>query len=143
MSIYKHILLPTDFTEAGRLAAEKAKALVEMNAAELTVLHVIDHVPPEYIIAHLPQNLASESSLVERAKNYLSDWVKTAKLGNPRQIVSVGPPKRMIVELVRKNGFDLVVMGTHAERGLARILGSTTRAVLHDCPCDVLAVHPG
>lgn len=142
MSVHKNILLPTDLTKASELAAEKAKALAELSGAELTILHVVDYVPPRYVAAELPKNLASESALVERARGYLSEWAKRVQLGGHRQIIEAGSPKRIIVDIARDNDIDLIVMSTHGERGLARIIGSTASGVLHDTPCDMLVIHP-
>lgn len=142
MSVHKKILLPTDLTKASDLAAEKARALAEVTGAELTILHIVDYVPPSYVAAELPRNLASESALVERARGYLTEWSNKVQLGEHRQIIEVGSPKRIIVEKARDNDMDLIVMSTHGERGMARIIGSTVSGVLHDAPCDVLVVHP-
>lgn len=38
---------------------------------------------------------------------------------------------------------DLIVVGTHGHRGIARLLGSTANAVSHNARCDVLTVHIG
>ena len=35
---------------------------------------------------------------------------------------------------------DLIVVGTHGHRGIARLLGSTASAVSHNARCDVLTV---
>ena len=143
MSVHKKILLPTDLTEASDLAAERAKALIELTGAELAVLYVVEYVPPPYVAVELPENLSSEAALVERAKGYLSDWTKKVQLGEHREIIEAGSPKRIIVDTARDNDCDLIVMSTHGDRGLARIIGSTASGVLHNAPCDVLIVHIG
>ena len=141
MSVHKNILLPTDLTEASVLAAERAKALIELTGAELTILYVVEYVPPPYVAVELPENLSSEAALKERAKGYLSDWVEKVQLADRRQIIEAGSPKRIIVDTARDNGMDLIVMSTHGEKGIARIIGSTASGVLHNAPCDVLIVH--
>lgn len=141
MSIHKHILLPTDLTEASNCAAAKARALADLSGAKISVLHIVDYLPPKYIAAQLPAKFGTESALVERAREHLVEWTKTAKIGDCDQIVEVGSPKRIIVDTARDRGIDLIIMGSHGDRGLARIIGSTARGVLHDAPCDVLVVH--
>jgi universal stress protein A len=37
----------------------------------------------------------------------------------------------------------LIVIGTHGQKGLQLLLGSTANAVLHGAGCDVLAVRIG
>ena len=46
MGNYKHLLLPTDLTEASEQAAERASALAELTGAKLTILNVVDYMPP-------------------------------------------------------------------------------------------------
>jgi universal stress protein A len=137
---YKQILLPTDFSKPSEYAAARAVNLVQCYDSKLTVIHVVDYVPPGYAAAELPRSLASEELLVERAREHLKKWVEDNKLGDCQQIVKAGSPKGKIVSVARELKADLIVMGTHGEKGLARLLGSTTQAVMHDADCDVLAV---
>ena len=141
MSVHKKILLPTDLTEASDLAAERARALIDLTGAELIILYVVEYVPPPYVAVELPEGLSSEAALVERAKGYLSDWANKVQLADHQQIVEAGSPKRIIVDTARENDVDLIVMSTHGEKGLARIIGSTASGVLHNAPCDVFVVH--
>ena len=55
--------------------------------------------------------------------------------------VGAGKPSAHILRRARRASADLIVMGLHgrAARSLA-LLGSTTRHVLHDAPCPILAV---
>lgn len=141
MQNYKHLLLPTDLTEASVPAAERAQMMVELTGAELTILHIVDYVPPRWVANELPEEFASESVLVERAQIHLASWLEKIDLSGGQQRVSAGSPKKIIVDTAHQIGADLIVMGTHGDRGLARIVGSTARGVLHDAPCDVLVVH--
>lgn len=141
MNEYKHLLIPTDLTEASEPAVRRAQMMAKHMNADLTILHVVDYVPPLWIANELPDEIATESSLIERARTHLSAWVDKIKLEGGEQLVSSGSPKKIIVETARDIGTDLIVMGTHGDRGIARIVGSTARGVLHDAPCDVLVVH--
>lgn len=142
MKLPGNLLVPTDLTEASALAAGRARALADAGGAKVIVLHVVDYVPPRHIAHELPEGLASESALVERARSYLSEWVEKSGLGDSEQMVKAGSPKRIIVDTARERGVDLIVMSTQGERGIARIVGSTAHGVLRDAPCDVLVVHP-
>ncbi len=140
MKSYKRILVPTDFSKPSETAAARALNLVKCFDAELTVIHIVDYVPPGYAAAELPRSLASEDALIDRASKYLADWMQNNGLAKSKHIIRTGSPKRRIVEAAKQSGTDLIVMGTHGERGLAKLLGSTTQAVMQDADCDVLAV---
>ncbi len=137
---YKQILLPTDFSKPSEVAAARAVNLAKWYDSQLIVIHVVDYVPPGYAAAELPQSLASEDLLVERARDHLKKWTADHGLVDCQQIVKAGSPKGEIVAAAHNAAVDLIVMGTHGEKGLARLLGSTTQAVIHDAECDVLAV---
>jgi len=51
-----------------------------------------------------------------------------------------GSPAREIHRFVEENAIDLVVLGTHGQKGVQLLLGSTANSVLHGSRCDVLAV---
>jgi universal stress protein A len=138
MSSYKHILVPTDFSKPSETAAARAAALAKACGAQLSVLHVVDYVPPGYVRSVVPD--AEESDLVERARTALADWVKRLALTPANQWVVVGPAKREILTTAQEKGIDLIVLGSHGERGLGRLLGSTTNAVIHEASCDALSV---
>lgn len=140
MNAYKQLLLSTDFSKPSEYAAARALNLAKCYESQLTVIHVVDYVPPGYAAAELPRSLASEDLLVERARGHLKKWVEENGLGDCRQVVKAGSPKRKIVSVAHDSAVDLIVMGTHGEKGLTRLLGSTTQAVMHDAECDVLAV---
>ncbi len=137
---YKHILLPTDFSKPSEAAATRAMELAKACGAQVSVLTVVDYVPPGYIRVDLPD--ASAEDLAERARAALGDWVKRLGITAAKQWVELGPAKREIIKVAKKNRVDLIVMGSHGERGLGRLLGSTTNAVLHEAECDVLCVRP-
>ena len=140
MPSYQNILLPTDFSEASGRAAAKAKNLSGSEGATLSVVHVVDYVPPTYIAAELPANFSSKDSIVERARSHLEEWVAGHGLDGAKLIVAVGTPKKEIASVAREHGVDLIVIGSSGERGLHLLLGSTTSALIHNPPCDVLSV---
>ncbi len=137
---YKHILLPTDFSKPSEAAAARAMELAKACSAQINVLTVVDYMLPGYVRVDLPD--ASAHDLAERARTALGDWVKRLGINAAKQWVEVGPAKREIIRVAKENRVDLIVMGSHGERGLGRLLGSTTNAVLHEAECDVLSVHP-
>lgn len=140
MSSYQHILVPTDFSKPGEVAVTRAAELAKFYGARLSLIHVVDYSPPGYVAVDLPAAVGSAAKLVVRAQEYLADWAQRLGLTVSAQWVEVGSPKTEIVRMAKENAVDLIVLGTHGERGLARLLGSTTNAVQHEAPCDVLSV---
>lgn len=140
MNSYKQILLSTDFSKPSEYAAARAVDLARRYDSQFTVIHVVDYVPPGYAAAELPLSLASEDQLVARARDHLKRWTADHELGDCQQHVRAGSPKSEIVSFAHDSAVDLIVMGTHGEKGLTRLLGSTTQAVMHHAECDVLAV---
>ncbi|MCX8003390.1 MAG: universal stress protein [Burkholderiaceae bacterium] len=59
----------------------------------------------------------------------------------PALIVREGDPGIEIAQAAAEGGYELIVMGTHARRGVARaLLGSVTNKVLAACRVPVLLV---
>ena len=139
MSTYKHILVPTDFSDHSRHAVAKALELRKLFDARLTVVHVVDYMPPTFITGQ--SGSISPPQIIERATQYLAKWCDKAGLADAEQLVANGAAGRKIADTARSKGVDLIVIGTSGEGGMKRLLGSTTRAVIHDTPCDVLSVH--
>ena len=139
MSTYKHILLPTDFSDYSRRAAGKALALCGVFDARLSVVHVVDYLPPTFISSQAEHVSAPE--IVQRATEYLAEWATDVGLESAEQLILSGPAGKVIASTAKDRNVDLIVIGTSGEGGMKRLLGSTTRAVIHDAPCDVLSIH--
>jgi len=138
---YKNILVPVDFSKTSRYALKNAIDLTRMNHGSLTLIHIVDYVPPPYVAAEIPTIYASEDLMIERAEKHLTDWAQELGLSDCKKIVKAGPAKKLIVRAVKENNVDLVIMGTHGETGIGRLLGSTANAVVQKVKCDVLVVH--
>lgn len=140
MSEYRHILVPTDFSTYSENAAHRAKHLAEVFGARLTLVHVVDYIPPPYIAVELPAAYGTKENLIGRAETQLADWAAKMRLDNTTQQVSAGSPKGEIARIARESEVDLIVIGTSGLGGIKRLLGSTTNGILHDAPCDILSV---
>lgn len=139
MSTYKHILVPTDFSDHSKRAVKTALELGKIFSARLSVVHVVDYLPPSYISAQTEYTSAPQ--IVARATAYLAEWSNEVGLKDAEQLVASGTASREIVAAAKANGVDLIAIGTSGEGGIKRLLGSTTSAVMHHAPCDVLSVH--
>ena len=62
-------------------------------------------------------------------------------MGGAEQLVTSGAAGKEIRLMAKARDVDLIVIGTSGEGGMKRLHGSTTRAVMHDAPCDVLSIH--
>jgi universal stress protein A len=141
MSMYKHILVPTDFSQHSQRAAERALALAKIFDARLSVVHVVDYLPPTYISAQSEHTSAAD--IIGRATAYLAEWASKVGLDAAEQLVTNGPAGKEIIATAKSREVDLIAIGTSGEGGMKRLLGSTTRSVMHDAPCDVLSIHCG
>lgn len=144
MGDYTHILLAVDFSASAKQVLKKARDIASRNNARLSLLHVVEYLPPidsayEPILAS--NWVVDEQEMLDQARQSLKDFSKTNGLGDDVELdVQMGTPKHEITEFVKQHQCDLVVMGSHGRHGIGLLLGSTANAVLHAMPCDILAV---
>jgi len=85
-------------------------------------------------------------SQIDEALAKLHQWVSEKAGGADTPIamqlhldVAIGAPAEQIVQLAIDVEADLILVGTHARGGVARlVLGSVAEQVLHRAPCSVL-----
>ena len=138
MPTYNHILVPTDFSDSSKQAAAKALALSTTFGARLSLMHVVDYLPPAFIAQQSP--FTSAPQIIERAAAYLEEWAREVGLDKAERLVVSGTAAHEIKQTAESAGVDLIAIGTSGEGGIKRLLGSTTHAVMHDAPCDVLCI---
>lgn len=143
MSQYNNVVAALDLSPASEPVARRAAALAGILGARLTLLHVFEFIPP-LDLADSPLGSAGwivdEQGLLELHRQRLEELAARLGLDEAHQELLVGLAKTEIVNFAQAQGADLIVLGTHGRHGLARLLGSTSNAVLHHAPCDVLAV---
>ena len=143
MASYKHILVAVDFSPAAETVARRALDVAQAHQAELHWVHVVDYLMPLGLaddFTPTPALLVDEKELLEQGRQSLQRFLAKRDRAADPQSVLPGVPRQEIVRLARELCSDLIVIGSHGRHGLARLLGSTARAVLNDAPCDVLAV---
>ena len=72
-----------------------------------------------------------------------ADKLVATHQGSPIHVELVqGPPASVVTTRAEQQGHDLIVVGTHGNRGFRRLLlGSVAEGVLRHAPCSVLVVH--
>jgi nucleotide-binding universal stress UspA family protein len=142
------ILVPYDGSDPARAALELALAAMRPGTT-LTLLTVIDESPiiaqsATTVMAYDPMPLFE--ALETQAKALLADASARCARSNvtARTETIHEQPVPGIVATARALGSDLIVMGTHARRGVARaFVGSTTEGVLRACDVPVLTTLAG
>jgi universal stress protein A len=143
MALYQKVLMALDFHSDNDPIVAKGLALAEDNGAELYLSHVDEPIA----IAYAADGFAFNDQIVSLQSNIRKEAQQRMlkigeKLGVPedRQLIKEGNPSSEIHTAVEELGIDLIVIGTHGQKGLQLLLGSTANSVLHGVTCDVLTV---
>jgi universal stress protein A len=140
------ILTPVDYSPCSRAALEHALFFATRFGAKIDVLHVWD-VPPSVRADTLVVSDGAEQSmqnvLSRGANKEMTQFLADLSAENRARVairVEHGDPVPTILEVAR-DGYDLVVMGTHGRTGLSHLLmGSVAEKVVRQAPCPVLTV---
>lgn len=147
MTDIKHILVPTDGSETSLKAAAFAGDIARALNAKVTVLLVMDG---RSIVAEAWN--AQEPDAVETVRKRIEDRASQEDLPPTNSAIGEVPagtetvhlwgnPADEIVDFVKKNDIDLIVMGSHGRGVLKRaILGSVSHAVVNTAECAVTIV---
>ena len=140
MTTFRQILVPTDFGEPSEAAVDLALAMAERFDAQVTLLHVT-MMPPYYYSAYAEGLAFPLEEMEMRAKAALDEAIAQAKARYPltKGLLVAGQPWEQILAAIKTSGADLVVMGTHARRGVSRaLLGSVAERVVRHAPIPVM-----
>ena len=133
------ILHPTDFGLQAARAFEAACDLAHKYKADLVLLHV---TAPMVIYGEMDSDLLRDRITSEQAAQQLESISALEPSLKIDRRVSEGEPSYEIVQTAKDKGCDLIVVGSHGRRGLARLLlGSVAKSVLRDAACPVLVVN--
>jgi nucleotide-binding universal stress UspA family protein len=144
----KAILVATDFSECSAAALRAAAEWAERLGACLDLIHVWSipgfPLPPAFtgdpranqLLVDQPRQQAEADlqRFVERASN-AGILVRNARLefGNPAEVVG---------EIAEREGYELIVLGTHGRTGFSRVmLGSVAEKIVRRAKRPVLSVH--
>lgn len=143
MSAYRKILLPTAFTESCECARAHAVALARRFGAELHVLHVqVLHAEP-LAFSELPGVSDIEAALTQAAHTQADAFIADIDVPVTKAIAREITASPAILDYAEAHDCDVIVMGTHARKGLAHLfLGSEAVEVVRRASMPVLVVGP-
>jgi nucleotide-binding universal stress UspA family protein len=144
MATFQRILVPTDFSETSLYALDYAIDLAKKLGATVTVMHAFELPIYGFPDGALIASAEVASRILNGSTQALADTIAERKNSGVKLETALrqGPADEEIVTLARLSHADLVVMGTHGRRGLARaLLGSVAEKVVRTAQCPVLTVH--
>ncbi|MGI0059104.1 MAG: universal stress protein [Nitrosotalea sp.] len=137
--MFSNILVAVDGSESSKRAFEKSIFLSQKCSASLHMLHVVACElggDSAIVFDLLDEVKANAANMLESYKNVADE--------NGIQIevmIQQGDPAQMIIELSKKNKYDLIIMGTRGRTAFQELLlGSVSLKVIHHASCPVMVV---
>lgn len=141
MKNYQHILLALDLhPEHDKNTEMRAQEIRHDTGAKLSVIHAVEHITSYGAAFAYPALADLEEQLLAESKKQLAECGERLDVKQDDQYVELGAPKAVLLDAAKRLGVDLIIIGSHTRHGFHLLLGSTVNAVLHETPCDVLAV---
>lgn len=144
MTAYRHILIATDLSIDSEALLDRAKRLMT-KTTKISMIHAVRPIDSTYFGAmpYVPVIIDGEeieNRIIESKTEIFSEFISKHKLKDAEWRIEIGKPAKVIKEYAEENLCDLIILGSHGEKGVRALLGSTATAVLNDGPCDVLAI---
>jgi nucleotide-binding universal stress UspA family protein len=141
--MFSRMLVPLDGTPESNVALLPARAMAQLTGASIVLLHVLDRAWPE-----LPGNedeLEAQARLEETHAELerVAEELRASGL-TVESVPTRGHAADAILQHIRVERADLVIMRTHGRAGLERAaLGSVTERVLKNSNIPVLLLRSG
>ncbi len=138
----KNILIALDYNPTAQKIAETGAALAKAMNAKITLLHITAepayYSTPEYspIMGFSGFNIIDAPNSRIELNKLAEDFLKSSKQHlndeSIKTIVEEGDSAETILQTAKKISADIIVMGSHSQRWLEKILiGSVTKEVLN------------
>lgn len=144
MSGYRKIAVAIDLSSESDAILKRA-ADVAAPDGEIHLLYVQEPMDSVYmgVVPYGPVFVGMdevEENLRSELRQKLDDIGENFNVPKGARHFLSGAPAREIHRFADENGVDLIVLGTHGQKGVQLLLGATANSVLHGSSCDVLAV---
>ncbi len=142
----KHILVPSDFSITAKHALANALSIAAMHKARITLLHVVTIYNDDPYAAEQPFPDLDDyyQKMEKRAGDYFQKTISEYALKDLTidYVVRRGfSPYEEILTYAAEENVDLIAMGTHSRKSLARFfLGSVAENIVHHAEYPVLTV---
>ena len=144
MALLKSLLVPTDFSAPAAAALDYAVELAEATGAKIYLMHAFQLPIVGFPDGAMVASAELASRITDAAQKSLAD-AASALAGRKVEIVTLleqGDPRELVLAKAVDLGVDMIVMGTHGRRGIARaLIGSVTEGIVRTAPVPVLTVH--
>lgn len=145
--MYRNILVAIDDSQTSRCALDEAINIARATNAKLHIVHVADEVllGMHQRTVSTKLNLDHAMAAIRSAGVTILEDARAAASGIEAETILLETMKRRVSEVLvdksRELGCDLIVIGRHGQRGLARlILGSVAEQVAKMADASVLLV---
>lgn len=139
----RRILVAVDAESLGDDAIRAGLEIARVCGSDIDFVHAISAPMEGWTDAEDPRRVASgldlqsyaQRSMLEHVRDLLSEMGRAPALAKHLRVVP-GPSAKVILDLARTTGSDLIVLGALRRRPIFDF-GSTARAVLNRAPCAV------
>lgn len=159
---FKNVFVPHDLHSSSDLAVENAIKIGKLvKDIQITIFHVIEDITvpgittafDRPVYSYKTGEIISPSAYVKEMFYELkSNAVKKLDVAKKechkegilcKIIVEKGNPKEKILEYIKENKIDLVIVGTTRRSGISKIkaLGSVARFISENVTCPVMLIH--
>ena len=140
--MFTKILVPVDGSDNSYRALETALVLSEKLGSNISVVNVMEQVP----ITHIESEKLLSELLEAYKKENQEILSKCSEIARQKgitikSVLLQGNPAPVILDFIRKENFDLVIMGS---RGMGKfkelIIGSVSSKIVHHSPCAIMII---
>lgn len=144
MSGYRKIAVAIDLSSESSAIMKRALDVAAPHS-EIHLIYVQEPMDSVYmgVVPYGPVFVGMdevEENLRSELQQKLDGIGEEAGIPDSRRHFLNGTPAREIRRFAEEHGMDLIVLGTHGQKGVQLLLGATANSVLHGSSCDVLAV---
>lgn len=143
MSVYRRILVATDFSDINLVAAKRAVKMAKQDKCELILLHVIEHfsLDSDPLSSVFNYDTASGEALARHMRARLDELKTSLRYPDIKTELRITPKsaRHEVLRFAKAHDVDLIVVAPHGQ-GIIGMLGSTATGILNSAVCDVLSV---
>ncbi|MGB9120030.1 MAG: universal stress protein [Candidatus Angelobacter sp.] len=141
------VLVAIDDTGLSDVVVQSLSAQMQPDQTDVLVLQIVEPLtysaPPEMAPGYQPEMAARRKERQERAKSSVDFAVDVLSKSGFKVTSDVieSEIKEGILDMAAKWGADLIVVTSHARKGVAKFLHrSVAEGIVHKAPCSVLVL---